>query len=134
MGAKATGLDSTDFLPERPPKLPQSPHFAAKQEGVRIELDELQLPSVRPLIVEGAGGVLVPLNEKEVMIDLMSHLALPVSSSVRAYPWHNQSHFIDDFAIEAPPNSDRWSGFKWNDKIPHKKKRSNTLVKLRWEK
>jgi dethiobiotin synthetase len=34
--------------------------------------------TTRPLIVEGAGGLLVPLNEKYLMIDLISHLGLPV--------------------------------------------------------
>jgi dethiobiotin synthetase len=39
------------------------------------------MPHVAPrenLIVEGAGGVLVPINKKQKMIDLMSHLRLPV--------------------------------------------------------
>lgn len=58
---------------------PLSPHEAASRDSVRIELDEFSLPSAdRPLIVEGAGGVMVPLNDKSLMIDLMGHLALPV--------------------------------------------------------
>ncbi|MBF0185683.1 MAG: dethiobiotin synthase [Magnetococcales bacterium] len=59
--------------------LPRSPHEAARQEEVTISLQALHLPEERrPLIVEGAGGVLVPLNERELMVDLMVHLALPV--------------------------------------------------------
>ena len=58
-------------------RTPASPHAAAKAEGRRIDLDELALPSVaraRPLVVEGAGGLLVPLNEREVMVDLIEKL------------------------------------------------------------
>ncbi|MBF0098218.1 MAG: dethiobiotin synthase [Magnetococcales bacterium] len=59
--------------------LPRSPHEAAYREGVRIELSRLTLPEEqRCLIVEGAGGVLVPLNERQSMVDLMRQLALPV--------------------------------------------------------
>ena len=58
-----------------------SPHAAAAVDGVRIVLSEI-LPPTPPekyhLIVEGAGGLLVPLNEKEMMIDLITHLQLPV--------------------------------------------------------
>ena len=57
---------------------PLSPHEAARRDGVRIDLDAFSLPaSDRPLIVEGAGGVLVPINEKHFVIDLIAHLQLP---------------------------------------------------------
>lgn len=58
---------------------PLSPHEAARRAGIRIDLRDFQLPqSTRPLIVEGAGGVLVPLNETALMTDLMVALKLPV--------------------------------------------------------
>lgn len=58
---------------------PLSPHEAARRDGVRIALEDFVLPRTpRPLVVEGAGGVLVPLNERDLMADLMAHLALPV--------------------------------------------------------
>ncbi len=59
---------------------PLSPHAAAKIDGVKIELNDFELPDTgdRPLIVEGAGGVLVPLNERHLMLDLMEKLSLPV--------------------------------------------------------
>jgi dethiobiotin synthase len=62
---------------------PVSPHLAAQLSGTRIEIDALQalLPANAGelrWIVEGAGGVLVPLNERDLMIDLMRALALPV--------------------------------------------------------
>lgn len=60
---------------------PVSPHLAARRAGVRIDLSRIQMPALGPeenLIVEGAGGVLVPINETQLMADLMSHLKLPV--------------------------------------------------------
>ena len=58
---------------------PVSPHYAAERCGAHIDMDEFKLPSYEePLIVEGAGGVLVPLNENALMVDLMVQLALPV--------------------------------------------------------
>jgi malonyl-CoA O-methyltransferase len=58
---------------------PLSPHAAAELEGVRIVMDAIALPRMaHPLVVEGAGGVYVPLNDRDFMIDLMAKLALPV--------------------------------------------------------
>lgn len=58
---------------------PLSPHAAALLDGKTIDLDIISLPkSERPLIVEGAGGVLVPLNEKHLIIDLIKKLKLSV--------------------------------------------------------
>ena len=51
---------------------PESPHSSAKKEGVHIDLDEIILPEFesKHLVIEGAGGVLVPLNDKDLVIDL----------------------------------------------------------------
>lgn len=57
---------------------PLSPHAAAKREGISISLSKIVCPAIDPLIIEGAGGVLVPLNEKELMIDLIEQLNVPV--------------------------------------------------------
>jgi dethiobiotin synthetase len=62
---------------------PVSPHLAAQRAGVTITIDGLlaKLPADAEnfrWIAEGAGGVLVPLNERDLMIDLMKALALPV--------------------------------------------------------
>jgi dethiobiotin synthase len=65
---------------------PVSPHLAAREAGVRIALDTLTLPLLgdnRPMIVEGAGGVMVPINESDLMLDLMRHLGLPVVVATR---------------------------------------------------
>lgn len=75
----------TNFGPERFFKScydltqPLSPHEAARLDGVEIELADFELPpSNRPLIVEGAGGALVPLNSQDKMIDLMKLFELPI--------------------------------------------------------
>jgi len=59
---------------------PVSPHLASRQEGVHISLEKLALPDVpagRKLIVEGAGGVMVPLNDRDLMRDLMRQIGFP---------------------------------------------------------
>src|SRR5262249_48882795 len=69
------------FLPETfKLAAPLSPHTAAERENVEIELEDFVLPPVpygRHLIVEGAGGLMVPLNQKHTMLDLICHLELP---------------------------------------------------------
>ncbi len=62
-------------------KHPLSPHAAARLEGVTIDLEAIALPPCtpsRPLVVEGAGGIMVPLNDRHYMLDLMKHLGLPI--------------------------------------------------------
>ena len=62
----------TNFHPERYLlKTPASPHAAARIDGVNIELASFVLPPARnTLIIEGAGGCLVPLNDKDFVIDV----------------------------------------------------------------
>jgi len=62
---------------------PVSPHLAARLSGRNIAIDALR--ALLPMgasdvrwIVEGAGGVLVPLNDRELVIDLVQTIALPV--------------------------------------------------------
>ena len=62
---------------------PLSPHLSAQLAGESIQLEPLlDAVSAEPRspawVVEGAGGVLVPLNETDLMIDLMRRLRLPV--------------------------------------------------------
>ncbi|HYD63932.1 dethiobiotin synthase [Azospirillum sp.] len=58
---------------------PLSPHLAAGREGVSLSLDDFKPPRTSaPLVVEGAGGLLVPLNDDAFIIDLIAHLRLPV--------------------------------------------------------
>jgi dethiobiotin synthetase len=53
---------------------PASPHAAAKIDGVQIRVSDFVLPSAEPLVIEGAGGCLVPLNDREFVIDLAEKL------------------------------------------------------------
>jgi len=55
---------------------PASPHASAKLDGVRITVKDLTLPSFNNhLVIEGAGGCLVPLNDEEFVIDLIKHFS-----------------------------------------------------------
>jgi dethiobiotin synthetase len=58
---------------------PVSPHLAAEIANVQIDLEQFQIPDCadKHLIVEGAGGLLVPLNARHMMIDLIVRLNLP---------------------------------------------------------
>jgi dethiobiotin synthase len=63
---------------------PVSPHIAAKEQGVTIELQRIRRPaSSDPIIVEGAGGVFVPINDQEFMLDLMRYLGSPIILAAR---------------------------------------------------
>ena len=58
---------------------PMSPHASAERDGVLIEMDKFKLPETnRFLIAEGAGGLMVPLNDHDCMIDLIEQLGLAV--------------------------------------------------------
>lgn len=52
---------------------PMSPHAAAEIDGVKIQVNDIKVPQTEgDLVVEGAGGLLVPMNDKETIIDLIS--------------------------------------------------------------
>jgi dethiobiotin synthetase len=58
---------------------PLSPHAAAALEGKNIILENIGLPqTANRLVVEGAGGLFVPLNDRHLIVDLIGHLQLPV--------------------------------------------------------
>lgn len=59
-------------------KNPLSPHLAAQIENINIDLNHIHLPKAKRLIVEGAGGLMVPINDKAMMIDLIVQFKLPV--------------------------------------------------------
>ena len=64
--------------------LPASPHLAAREEGRSVSLETMTAAAARLgdmhdyVVVEGAGGILVPFDEKTTMLDLVRRLALPV--------------------------------------------------------
>ncbi|WP_210731769.1 dethiobiotin synthase [Sphingomonas sp. PAMC26645] len=58
---------------------PCSPHLAAEIDRVTIDPDRLALPEVDgPLVVEGAGGVMVPVTRDLIFADLFARWAKPV--------------------------------------------------------
>lgn len=58
---------------------PLSPHRAAELDGISISLQELAAPVTDlDLIIEGAGGLMVPINRKDLMIDLVEHFGAEV--------------------------------------------------------
>lgn len=60
-------------------QLPASPHLSAEAEGVEIDPAHLALPQLDgPLVVEGAGGVMVPLNRVLLYLDLFARWGAPV--------------------------------------------------------
>ena len=53
---------------------PMSPHQAAELENTKIQLADFHMPETERLVIEGAGGCMVPLNWRDTMLDLMKHL------------------------------------------------------------
>ena len=67
-------------------KTASSPHYAAKAEGVEIDIEKCVAPdTANKLIIEGAGGLMVPLNGHECVVDLISALEVPVVLVCRNY-------------------------------------------------
>lgn len=72
-------------------QMPASPHIAAREEGKELNLDQLlesyhALPkSGRPLIIEGAGGLMVPLNDRFFIADFIKALQAKVLIVSRNY-------------------------------------------------
>lgn len=60
-------------------KLPASPHAAARFEHLHIELDDFVLPeTTNEIVAEGAGGVLVPVNQEDFVIEIARELEMEV--------------------------------------------------------
>ncbi|VFA40657.1 dethiobiotin synthase [Chryseobacterium indologenes] len=67
-------------------QLAASPHQSAREESIQIDLDHFQVPETEnALIVEGAGGLMVPVSDNRFMIDLIEALHLPAALVVRNY-------------------------------------------------
>jgi dethiobiotin synthetase len=67
-------LPEAYLLPE-----PIAPHEAARRAGIAIDMAKLVPPPCdRPLVVEGAGGLMVPLTGDTYVIDLATELHLPL--------------------------------------------------------
>jgi dethiobiotin synthetase len=74
VGSEATTLPEAYLF-----QTPVSPHRAAELEKVDMDMDHLALPQLdKYLVVEGAGGLMVPLTRKKLSIDLFKEWDLPV--------------------------------------------------------
>lgn len=77
--AGLSGLPADRIVPEAWRfATPCSPHRAAEIDGTVIDLARLTLPPQRPLVVEGAGGALVPLTRGTTFADVFAWWNLPV--------------------------------------------------------
>ncbi len=82
-----TGMSQEQALPETYIfDDPVSPHLAAERSGKEILLESIAVPSAAgsPLVVEGAGGVLAPVNSHQFIADLILHLQMPVVLAARS--------------------------------------------------
>lgn len=64
---------------------PMAPHQAAILDGVELNVASIIIPNIEKLILEGAGGAMVPLNEKEFVLDVHKKAGLPVVVVSRNY-------------------------------------------------
>jgi len=77
---RLSGLAAERILPERHRlSTPASPHLAAEIDGVAIDAEGLDPPATpRPLVIEGAGGLLVPLTREVTYIDVFARWRAPL--------------------------------------------------------
>ena len=65
---------------------PMSPHAAAERDGVEIDISSFKIPHTNNhLVIEGAGGLLVPLNDKDTILNLIESLNCEVILVSRHY-------------------------------------------------
>ncbi len=74
------GLKDENFIDEIYKfKAPVSPHWAAEKEGTVIDVSKINIPIIKkPLVIETAGGLLVPINRQKLQIDMIKDWALPI--------------------------------------------------------
>jgi dethiobiotin synthetase len=76
--ADLSGLTPDRILPEAYRlNTPCSPHRAAELDGITINAERLTLPTRKRLVIEGAGGVLVPITRNLLFADILARWALP---------------------------------------------------------
>ena len=65
---------------------PMSPHAAAERDGIEIDINSFEIPKTENhIVIEGAGGLLVPINKKKTILDLISKLKCEVILVSRHY-------------------------------------------------
>ena len=83
-------------------KHPLSPNQAGRKENLHINMKNIKIPKTSAhLVIEGAGGALVPLNDKENMSDLMKKLKAPVIIVARSGLGTLNHTFLTLFALRA---------------------------------
>ncbi|MFL5752210.1 MAG: dethiobiotin synthase [Bacteroidia bacterium] len=85
---KLIGNDKSKFHSERfLLEKYMSPHAAAELEGVQIKLEDFELPptSNETLIIEGVGGIMVPLNKEHFVLDIIKKIDCEVLLVVQNY-------------------------------------------------
>ncbi|MDA9448326.1 dethiobiotin synthase [Bradyrhizobium sp. CCBAU 21360] len=78
---RLSGLSKDRIVPERwSLGTPASPHRAAEIDNVQIDPEALHVPDTggRPLVIEAAGGLMVPLNRRTLYIDVIARWGLPI--------------------------------------------------------
>jgi len=62
--------------------IPVSPHLSAERDGIEIDIERLttvpSVPGDAPLVIEGAGGLMVPITRRDLQIDLFARWGFPV--------------------------------------------------------
>lgn len=98
---------------------PISPHAASKIDNLSIEITDIKVPNTsNTLIIEGAGGLMVPLNEKQLVIDMIKYLQAEVILVSQNYlgsinhtllsveALNNRNAFIKGIIFNGKPNAD----------------------------
>ncbi len=77
--ARLSGLPADRLLPEAYRlTAPLSPHHAARLDSVEIDPARLAPPDVSPLVIELAGGIMVPLTDRVLTIDVLARWRIPI--------------------------------------------------------
>jgi dethiobiotin synthetase len=136
-------------------KLAASPHIAARDEHIHIRIDKIlthfeDIKSARPLVMEGAGGLMVPLNEKEFVIDLVKQLgarlilvsrnylgsinhSLMTAKLCRAYGIDVAGWIFNDQYMDYEQEIAVWSGFPVIGSLPFRDSISKQTILLEAE-
>jgi dethiobiotin synthetase len=77
---RLSGLGAERILPEHYRLVtPASPHLAAEIDGIAIDPEQLAIPTIPgPLVIEGAGGLMVPLTRELTYVDMFARWRAPL--------------------------------------------------------
>ena len=108
-----SGLPDDRLLPEVYRfALAASPHRAAEAEGVEIDVARLAPPSVdAPLVIEGAGGLMVPVTRRMLLIDVLATWRIPVILCARTALGTINHTLLSLEALRRPQHSRSWHRF-----------------------